>query len=139
MLRHRALLLGALCALSTGLLGATPTPLRAQPTVVGPSQILYVDADTVFFLRSLDWQSANARHQEKLLLHSLRMRYWRARLPVDMRRVYDALGYPTGRVLLTPVGHTEEWWYYGQLNPPLRFRDGALLDRDRFESYQARR
>jgi hypothetical protein len=32
------------------------------------------------------------------------------------------------------VGHTEEWWYYGQLNPPLRFRDGELIDTDRFEA-----
>jgi hypothetical protein len=52
--------------------------------------------------------------------------------------VFDALGYPTGRVLSQPVGHQEEWWYYGQLSPPLRFRDGELLDRARFESLTRR-
>jgi hypothetical protein len=55
-----------------------------------------------------------------------------------MAMVFDALGYPTGRVLSQPAGHQEEWWYYGQLQPPLRFRDGVLLDRDRFEALAGR-
>ena len=56
----------------------------------------------------------------------------------DMRMVFDALGYPTGRVLATPAGHNEEWWYYGELAPPLRFRDGALIDTDEFEALLSR-
>lgn len=103
------------------------------PNVVGPTQILYADADTIFFLRSKDWWSGAVPHREKLLLHGLRMKYWRDHLPVEMRVVFDTLGYPTGRVRHMPVGHTEEWWYYGALQPPLRFRDGVLLDRDRFD------
>jgi len=55
-----------------------------------------------------------------------------------MRMVFDALGYPTGRVLATPAGHNEEWWYYGELAPPLRFRDGALIDTDEFEALLSR-
>jgi hypothetical protein len=74
------------------------------------------------------------RHQEKLLRHSVRMAYWREHIPPDMRMVFDALGYPVNRVLHTPVGHTEEWWYYGLLDPPLRFRDGTLIDTERFEN-----
>ena len=145
MFRHRGLLLVALCALSVPFLGMAPgdpAPGAAgsyqQPTVVGPTQILYMDADSVFYLRSAEWWSANTRHEEKLLLRSLRMKYWSEHLPADMRRVFLALGYPTGRVLLTPVGYTEEWWYYGPLDPPLRFRDGVLLDPDRLEAYLAR-
>jgi len=106
---------------------------------VGPTQILFADADTVFVLRSREWWSGNVRQQEKLLLHDLRMKYWLAHIPSDMRAVFDRLGYPTGRVMLTPVGHTEEWWYYGQLSEPLRFRDGELLDWDRFERQQSTR
>jgi len=37
------------------------------------------------------------------------------------------------------VGHTEEWWYYGVLAPPLRFRDGVLLDQDRFDALRSER
>lgn len=107
-------------------------------TFVGPTQILFADADTVLFVRTREWQSAYVRNQEKLLLTSLRMSYWRRHLPADMRRVYDSLGYPVSRVLQTPVGHTEEWWYYGLLDPPLRFRDGELLDVDRFEALLSR-
>ena len=120
---------------------ASPAPARAEdmPTqFVGPTSILFMDADTVYFLRSLEWQSANVRHQEKLLLHSLRMTYWRDHLPPDMRGVYDALGYPVNRVIYTPVGHTEEWWSYRLLDPPLRFRDGVLIDTDRFEALLTR-
>ena len=122
-----------------------PPGLQAQsygsvvPRVVGPTQILYADADTVFFLRSKDWWSNAVPEREKLLLHRLRMKYWRDHLPDDMRLVFDGLGYPTGRVLHTPVGYTEEWWYYGVLSPPLRFRNGALLDRDRFDRLRAAR
>jgi hypothetical protein len=119
---------------------ASPVPraLAAETTFVGPTAILFADADTVLLLRSKEWNSLAVRQQEKLLLHSVRMRYWRSRLPSDMRRVFDALGYPTGRVLQTPVGHTEEWWYYGPLDPPLRFRDGELIDADRFEALRSR-
>lgn len=119
---------------------ASPVPraLAAGTTFVGPTAILFADADTVLLLRSKEWNSLAVRQQEKLLLHSVRMRYWRSRLPSDMRRVFDALGYPTGRVLQTPVGHTEEWWYYGPLDPPLRFRDGELIDADRFEDLRSR-
>jgi len=117
--------------------GMDPPP--GAPVVVGPSQILYMDADSVYYLRSQEWLSANVKYQEKLLLRGLRLRYWSEHLPPDMRLVFDALGYPTSRVLLTPVGHTEEWWYYKLLGPPLRFRDGILLNPDRFEGYLAQR
>jgi hypothetical protein len=151
MVRHRALLLCALAVLSIAVVGIIPTTGSAQyagvgpspgmggPTVVGPSQILYMDADSVYYIRSQEWWSANVKHQEKLLLRGVRMRYWSEHLPADMRLVYDALGYPVSRVLLTPVGHTEEWWYYKLLAPPLRFRDGILLNSDLFEAYLARR
>lgn len=105
---------------------------------VGPTRILFQDADSVYLLRSREWNSALVADREKLLLVSLRMKYWKNHLPPDMREVYEALGYPVGRVLRTPVGHTEEWWYYGVLDPPLRFRDGELLDRDRFEALLSR-
>ena len=131
MHRHLALLLGALALLT---LGATP-PQAGSTTFVGPTQILFSDADSVLVLSTVEWQSASARHQEKLLHHALRMAYWRSHIAPDMRTVYDALGYPTGRVLLTPVGHTEEHWFYGQLNPPLVFRDGELQNSDLFERY----
>ncbi len=131
MLRHPALLLGALALLS---LGAAPPP---SPTTiyVGPTQILFEDADSVLVLSTREWQSAGVREQEKLLHTRLRLSYWRTHLPPDMRMVFDALGYPTGRLLLTPVGHTEEHWFYGQLQPPLVFRDGALTNPDLFERY----
>ena len=131
MLGRLALLLGAAVLLSIG-----PWPARAHvemTTFLGPTQILFVDADSVLFVVTKEWMSASVRHQEKLLRHSVRMAYWLEHIPADMRMVFDALGYPTSRVLLTPVGHTEEWWYYGQLNPPFRFRDGELIDTDRFE------
>ena len=86
-----------------------------------------MDADSVFFLRSQEWWSGNVRHQEKLLLHSLKMKCWRDHLPDDMRLVFDELGYPTGRVLLTPYGHTEEHWYYGPAGPPIRFVTASSL------------
>ncbi len=113
-----------------------PRPARSEtaPTVVGPTQILYVDADSVLVLRTREWWSPGVSHREKLLLHSLKMKYWRDHLPDDMRLVFDELGYPTGRVLLMPYGHTEEHWFYGPMGPPLRFRDGQLLDRDRFDA-----
>jgi hypothetical protein len=118
---------------------ATPSPaLAAETSYVGPTDILFMDADTVFLVRSKEWNSAAVRQQEKLLLHSVRMKYWRDHLPADMRQVFDAIGYPTGRVLQTPLGHTEEWWYYGPLDPPLRFRDGELIDTDRFDILRSR-
>lgn len=126
-------------AMGAGLLAASvPRALAVETTFVGPTAILFADADTVLQLRTKDWNSAAVRQQDKLLLQSIRMRYWRARLPVDMRHVFEALGYPIGRVLQTPVGHTEEWWYYGPLDPPLRFRDGELIDTDRFEALRSR-
>ncbi|HEY3156868.1 MAG TPA: hypothetical protein VGK76_09650 [Candidatus Eisenbacteria bacterium] len=136
MLRRLALLLGAAVLLSIG-----PLPARVPAettTFLGPTQILFVDADSVLFVVTKEWMSASVRHQEKLLRHSVRMAYWLEHIPADMRMVFDALGYPTSRVLLTPVGHTEEWWYYGQLNPPFRFRDGELIDTDRFEALTRR-
>lgn len=146
MIRHRALLLCVLIALSIPLIGYAPAqygmraaPPPQGPEAVGPSQILYMDADSVFFVRSQEWWSANVKHEEKLLLRSLRLKYWSEHLPPDMYLVFETLGYPIGRTLLTPVGHTEEWWYYKLLDPPLRFRDGILLDQDRFEAYSARR
>jgi hypothetical protein len=125
-------------AQTTALSPASAAAAAMKP-IVGPSRILYMDADTVLLLATKDWQSASVRHQEKLLRHSLRLAYWRNRIPSDMRRVFDALGYPTGRVLLTPAGHAEELWYYGQLAPPLRFRDGVLLDTERFDALRAAR
>src|SRR5215471_11542837 len=50
----------------------------AGTSYVGPTQILFADADTMFVLRSKEWWSDNVREQEKLLLHNLRMRYWLA-------------------------------------------------------------
>jgi len=131
MPRHLALLLGAAALLS---LAAPPSRVFADTTTfLGPTRILFVDADTVLTMVTREWTSASTRNQEKLLHHAVRMAYWRAHISPDMRRVYDGLGYPLNRVLLTPVGHTEEWWYYGLLDPPLRFRDGELIDTDRFE------
>jgi len=138
MSRHLALLPGPLAALAVLLLLTVATPAAAQKAFVGPTDILLVGADSVQILRTVEWLSAKTRHQEKLLLNSIRMRYWRDHIPASMRLVYDELGYPTGRVLLTPVGHTEEWWYYGQLQPPLRFRDGELLDVDAFDALRSR-
>jgi hypothetical protein len=132
-----ALAAGVLAAAS-GLPGRPALAADVATRFVGPTDILFADADSAFLLRSLAWHSAAVRHQEKLLLHSLRMRYWRDHIPSDMRRVFDALGYPASRVIHTPVGHTEEWWHYGLLDPPLRFRDGALLDGDRFEALLSR-
>jgi hypothetical protein len=139
-IRHNIAVLAAVAALT--LLGpGRPAPARAaEPPVkyVGPTQILFLDADSVYWLRSAEWNSAYVRNQEKVLLHSLRMTYWRTHLPSDMRRVFDALGYPVCRVIHTPVGHVEEWWTYRLLDPPLRFRDGELLDSDRFEALRSR-
>ncbi|HET9952295.1 MAG TPA: hypothetical protein VFS09_10930 [Candidatus Eisenbacteria bacterium] len=116
-------------------LAATPD----SPEVVGPSRIFFVDADTVFALVSKQWLSSASRHQEKLLRTSIRLNYWRDHLPSEMRRVYNALGYPTGRVIANPAGHFEERWYYGQMMPPLRFRDGVLLDEDLFDRLRSAR
>ena len=138
MPRHLALLLGA-TALVLVLAALSPHRVFAQATTfVGPTQILLVDADSVLVLVTREWLSASVRHQEKLLRHSIRMEYWRDHIPADMRMVFDALGYPSNRVLQTPVFHTEEWWYYGLLDPPLRFRDGELIDTDRFEALLGR-
>ncbi len=138
MFRHPAPLPGALFALAVAFALSSPAPARSEVRHVGPTDILLLDADSVQIVRTVEWQSAKTRHQEKLLLNAIRMRYWRDHIPADMRLVYDEIGYPTGRVLLTPVGHTEEWWYYGQLRPPLRFRDGVLLDADAFDALRAR-
>jgi hypothetical protein len=120
---------------------AGPGPAGAQEPAtqfVGPTRILFQDADSVFLRRAAEWNSASIADREKLLLVSLRMEYWKDHLPPDMREVYETLGYPIGRVLRTPVGHVEEWWYYGVLDPPLRFRDGELLDPDRLEALLSR-
>jgi len=132
MPRRLALSLGAAAIL---LLGAAAIRVHADTTTfLGPTRILLVDADTVLTVVTGEWLSASVRHQEKLLRWGVRMAYWRDHIPPDMRMVFDALGYPASRVIQTPVGHTEEWWYYGLLDPPLRFRDGELIDTDRFES-----
>lgn len=133
-------MLTAFAALTLAGAGWTAPARAAEPPTryVGPTRILFVDADSVYWLRSAAWNSAYVRNQEKLLLHSLRMKYWRNHLPSDMRMVFDALGYPVGRVIHTPAGHVEEWWTYRLLDPPLRFRDGELLDSDRFEALRSR-
>jgi len=137
MLRHLALALAATCLA----LLASPTPSASAQTkeVVGPSRIYFIDADSVRVLATKAWQSGAVRHQEKLLRHALRLAYWREHVPGDMRRVFDELGYPTGRVISRPVGHVEEAWYYGQLAAPLRFRDGVLLDVARYDALRSRR
>jgi len=110
----------------------------APPTIVGPARIYLIDADSVLARATKAFQSPAVRHQEKLLRTALRLQYWRDHIPADMGMVFDALGYPTGRVLSLPVGHQVEAWYYGQLQPPIRFRDGVLIDRDLFESLARR-
>jgi len=136
MPRRLALLLGVAALVC---LSAPATKVSAQTTTfVGPTRILLVDPDTVMTVVTREWLSAATRHQEKLLRHGVRMLYWRAHISPDMRKVFDALGYPVSRVQRLPVGHTEEWWYYGLLDPPLRFRDGELLDTDRFEDLISR-
>ena len=112
---------------------------ETMKTIVGPSQIYYADSDTVLILATKEWISAATRHQEKLLRTALRLRYWREHIPADMRAVFDELGYPTGRVLTTPIGHTEELWYYGPLSVPVRFRDGVLVNPSQVEALSARR
>jgi hypothetical protein len=142
MLRHRtpvALLLLFIAVASVRALGSPSVAKADTKTIVGPTQIYYADADTVFALATKEWISNSVRHQEKLPRYSLRLAYWRAHIPADMQRVFDELGYPTGRVLAQPTGHTEEYWYYGQLMPPLRFRDGVLLDESRLDALRGAR
>jgi hypothetical protein len=131
MLRLRALLLGALALTIVG--AGPPPPVPYVRSYVGPTAMLLSDADSVLVLATEQWQSPRYRDQEKLLRTELRMTYWRDHLPSAMRRVFDTLGYPTGRLLLTPVGHSEEEWFYGQLSPPLVFRDGVLQNPDRLD------
>ena len=136
MPRRLALLLGVLALI---FLSAPASQAQAETTTfVGPTRILLLDQDTVLTVVTREWLSAATRNQEKLLRRGVRMKYWREHLPSDMRMVFDALGYPLSRVQHLPVGHTEEWWYYGILDPPLRFRDGELLDTDRFEDLISR-
>lgn len=140
-IRHTTLLFVILLAATQIVaVGGSRRASAAQPATefVGPTQILFVDADSVLWLRTAEWNSAYVRHQEKLLLHSLRMDYWRKHLPPDMRLVFETLGYPASRVIHTPEGHLEEWWSYRLLDPPLRFRDGVLIDHDRFEALRSR-
>lgn len=129
---------GAFCALGPATGPAATASAQPATQFVGPTQILLVDADSVLWVRSAEWNSAYVRNQEKLLRHSIRMKYWRDHIPPDMRMVFDALGYPIGRVIHTPEGHVEEWWTYRLLDPPLRFRDGELIDTDRFEALRSR-
>ncbi len=136
MLRHLAL---ALAVVTTAvLITSTPTAHAQTKDIIGPSLIYYVDAGKVQVLATKEWQSASVRHQEKLLRYALRIAYWRDHIPGDMRRVFDTLGYPTGRVLSQPIGHSEEAWYYGQLSTPIRFRDGVLMNADAFEALRSR-
>ncbi len=138
MLRRLALLLGAMLLFVAPLFSRTAAADQTAPDgtrYIGPTQILFDDAEAVYYVVSKEWLSKSIRHQEKLLRHAVRMEYWRDHISEDMRTVFDALGYPTGRVLATPSGHPEEWWYYGELTSPLRFRDGVLIDTDRFESF----
>jgi len=137
MLRH---FVSTLAVLALAVLVWPAAPARAQvKTIVGPSLIYYFDADSVYILAYKEWQSRSVRHQEKLLRHSLRLAYWRDHIPSDMRRVFDALGYPSGRVLSQPIGHVEEAWHYAQLGEPIRFRDGVLVNEDRFDKLRSRR
>lgn len=137
MLRNLVL---ALAVVATAVHFAPAPSAHAQTKeIVGPSLIYTVDAGKVQVLATKEWQSASVRHQEKLLRYSLRIAYWRDHIPSDMRRVFDALGYPTGRVLSLPIGHTEEAWYYDQMSTPIRFRDGVLMNADTFEALRANR
>ena len=138
MLRRLSLTaLAALCLVSAAWTSRAVAQDEAMKTIVGPSRIFYADADTVFVLATKEWISGSVRHQEKLLRTQLRLEYWRNHIPADMRGVFDTLGYPTGRVLTTPVGHTEEFWYYGQLSAPVRFRDGVLQNPSRVDEILA--
>lgn len=140
MLRRLALtLLAATCLASAPGTPRANAQADDMKTIVGPAQIYYADADTVLFLATKEWISKGVRHQEKLLRTQLRLAYWRDHIAPDMRRVFDTLGYPTGRVLTTPVGHTEELWYYGQLSAPVRFRDGVLQNASRVDEIRAGR
>jgi len=135
MLRHHSHCLAAAIAFAFAIaLVPALSAQAAEPTIVGPARIYLVDADSVFALATKAHQSPAVRHQEKLLRTALRLQYWRQHIPADMGMVFDVLGYPTGRVRSLPVGHEEEAWYYGQLQAPIRFRDGVLIDRDLFEA-----
>ena len=78
MLKRLALLLGAAL-----LLFFAPPPSRAsadpeqtagdRPMYVGPTGILFADADSVYYVVSKEWLSASVRHQEKLLRRAVRM------------------------------------------------------------------
>jgi hypothetical protein len=106
---------------------------------VGPQMMLFAYADSTLALRAKQWNTDSTNDYEKMLWVDIKMRFWRDHLPDDMRFAYDALGYPSGRVLLTPVGHKEELWYYSQHGPPLRFRDGVLMNRGVYQALTSRR
>ncbi len=116
-----------------------PSPYSYQWKYVGPVLMLFSYADTTWDQRSSQWNTDSTNDYEKMLWTDIKMRFWRDHISDDQRLVFDTLGYPTGRVLLTPVGHTEELWYYSQTSAPLRFVDGALRNPNQFEAFQNRR
>lgn len=151
MLRHRAPLLSALALLVVSTASrceaqSPPTPPLYMPAppmayqwrYVGPTLMLFSYADSTYDRRAREWNTDSTNDYEKMLWIDLKMRFWKSRLPADMRLVFDTIGYPTGRILLKPVRHTEELWYYSQSLPPLRFRDGVLMNPGQFEVFRRR-
>jgi hypothetical protein len=116
-----------------------PAPATGGTRYVGPTMMLFGYSDSTWIRRADQWNTDSTNNYEKMLWTDLKMRFWHDHLPSDMRMVFDTLGYPTGRVLLTPVGHTEELWYYSQNARPLRFVDGALVNPAQFEAFQQHR
>jgi hypothetical protein len=135
-----ALLLGA--AIDTAVARAQtppppPSPYSYQWKYVGPTLMLFPpNADTTWDRRAAQWNTDSTNDYEKMLWTGLKMRFWRNHISDDQRLVFDTLGFPTGRILLAPVGHKEELWYYSQMAPPLRFVDGDLENPSQFETFQ---
>jgi hypothetical protein len=112
-----------------------PSPATGNYKYVGPTMMLFGYSDSTWIHRADQWNTDSTNDYEKMLWTDLKMRFWHDHLPSDMRMVFDTLGYPSGRVLLTPVGHTEELWYYSQNARPLRFVDGVLANPAQFEAF----
>lgn len=148
MRRHIPLaLLASLLCVTLGAVAARaqtnpppPSPYSYQWKYVGPVLMLFApNSDTTWDRRSAQWNTDSTNDYEKMLWTGLKMRFWRNHISDDQRLVFDTLGYPSGRVLLTPVGHTAELWYYSQMAPPLRFVDGNLENPDQFDTFQSLR